>query len=75
MEFLLGLSLIANIFVVIFCITLIKDERKDRQDLLNRLMANDYKEYAVFEARKGVADYEREAKKILSKEQDVFPVD
>jgi hypothetical protein len=75
MEFLLGISLFINLALMFACGCLINSEKDEKRDLLNRLMAKDYKEYAVFEARKGVADYEKDSKKILSKEQDIFPVD
>jgi hypothetical protein len=48
MEFLLGVSLVLNLVIVGFCIFLVKEEKKEKGDLLNRLMAKDYKEYATF---------------------------
>lgn len=44
-------------------------------DLLNRLMARDYKEYAVFEHNKEVLKVESVAQKIMQPEQDVYRVD
>ena len=48
--------------------------RSDNKDLLNRLMAKDYKEYATFEHVKSVAEVETVAKTIMN-DQDVFQVD
>jgi predicted transcriptional regulator YdeE len=49
--------------------------QKEKQDLLNRVMAKDYKEYAVFEHNKDVLKVESVAQKIMQPEQDVYRVD
>jgi hypothetical protein len=53
----------------------IKSLMSDNKDLLNRLMAKNYNEYATFEHVKGVAEVESMAKKIMERDQDVFQVD
>lgn len=72
MEFLLGISLFVNVVIFIGFGVFINAERKifnkEKSDLLNRVMAKDYKEYAVFEAHK------EEQRDVLAPPQDVFPV-
>lgn len=68
MEILIGISLFLNIFLLVSVGLLINSLQTEKKDLLNRLMAKDYKEYAVFEARKEEPEHK------LEPPQDVFPV-
>jgi hypothetical protein len=79
MEILIGIS-----YIVILCIfvafiystnKIVRDLRSVNSDLLNRIMARDYKEYAVFEHNKEVLKVESVAQKIMQPDQDVFRVD
>lgn len=71
MEILIAISLFLNIFLLIAVGLLVNSLQTEKKDLLNRLMAKDYKEYAVFEARK--EEFKQEP--VITEPQDVFPVD
>ncbi len=71
MEILIAISLFLNIFLLIAVGLLVNLLQTEKKDLLNRLMAKDYKEYAVFEARKE----ELKQEPVITEPQDVFPVD
>jgi hypothetical protein len=79
MEILIGISYltIIAIFVAFIYSTnkIVRDLRSVNSDLLNRIMARDYKEYAVFEHNKEVLKVESVAQKIMQPDQDVFRVD
>jgi hypothetical protein len=69
--------ILIGFIVLCFVISLYITERnyyKERGDLLNRLMARDYKEYAVFDAHKEEVKKVKEPKNIFNA-QDAFPVD
>ncbi|MFA5340321.1 MAG: hypothetical protein WC332_00950 [Clostridia bacterium] len=51
-----------------------KTLRVEIKDLLNRLMARTYPEYARFELEKEIIAAPEEKKKSLLEQQDVFPV-
>ena len=70
MEMLIAISLFLNIFLLVSVGLLINSLQNEKKDLLNRLMAKDYKEYAVFEARKEGPQQEY----TLEYPKDVFPV-
>lgn len=70
MEILIAISLFLNIFLLVAVGLLINSLQNEKKDLLNRLMAKDYKEYAVFEARKE----EPQQEYTLEYPKDVFPV-
>ena len=70
MEILIAISLFLNIFLLVSVGLLINSLQNEKKDLLNRLMAKDYKEYAVFEARKEGPKQEY----TLEYPKDVFPV-
>lgn len=67
MEFLLGISLFLNIFILFAVGCLINSLQEEKKDILNRLMAKDYHEYAVFEERK-------EVKPLIQEEQESYQV-
>jgi hypothetical protein len=48
MEFLIGISLFLNIFLLVAVGLLVNSLQTEKKDLLDRLMAKDYKEYATF---------------------------
>lgn len=79
MEILTFIMLFLVITIVGFYVyqtnKLIKGLQVLNSDLLNRLMARDYKEYAVFEHNKEVLKVESVAQKIMQPEQDVYRVD
>jgi hypothetical protein len=70
MEILIAISLFLNIFLLVSVGLLINSLQTEKKDLLNRLMAKDYKEYAVFEARKETPEQDY----TIIPPQDVFPV-
>ncbi len=70
MEILIAISLFLNIFLLVAAGLLINSLQTEKKDLLNRLMAKDYKEYAVFEARKETPEQDY----TIIPPQDVFPV-
>ena len=41
-------SLLLNLVIICVCGFLVKVEKMEKEDLLNRLMARDYREYATF---------------------------
>lgn len=69
------LIVVIGIFVghYLFTQKLVDTIQNEKNDLLNRLMAKDYKEYAVFEHNKSVVEIEKNSKNIME-QQDVFPV-
>ena len=76
--FSLTMCLICAFQFVTFLITtnkIVNGIRDEKKDLLNRLMAKDYKEYAVFEHNKDVLKVESVAQKIMKPDQDVYRVD
>lgn len=80
MEYLFILTILffCVLALVSFVITtnkIVNAVQKEKQDLLNRVMAKDYKEYAVFEHNKDVLKVESVAQKIMQPEQDVYRVD
>jgi hypothetical protein len=68
MEFLLGISLFLNIFILFAVGCLVNSLQEEKKDILNRLMAKDYHEYAVFEASK------EEPKPLIEEEQESYQV-
>jgi hypothetical protein len=79
MEILIGISYLTIIVIFVAFIystnKIVRDLRSVNSDLLNRIMARDYKEYAVFEHNKEVLKVESVAQKIMQPEQEVFKVD
>jgi hypothetical protein len=71
MEFLLGISLFLNIFILFAVGCLVNSLQEEKKDILNRLMAKDYHEYAVFEANKEVRT---EHKPLIEDEQESYQV-
>lgn len=67
MEFLLGVSLFTNVIVLTFVYLFIREERKEKKDLLNRVMAKDYHQYACFEEHK-------EVKPLIEEDQEAYQV-
>jgi Na+-translocating ferredoxin:NAD+ oxidoreductase RnfG subunit len=72
--------------IIIFCVfalitfvittnKIVNAIQKEKNDLLNRVMSKDYKEYAVFEHNKEVLKAETIAQKIMQPDQDVYRVD
>jgi hypothetical protein len=73
MEILIAISLFLNIFLLVSVGLLVNSLQTEKKDLLNRLMAKDYNEYALFEERKVIAENTKDKNEILI-DQDVFPV-
>lgn len=71
----LQIILIIGLMVWLFCNEKRHEEREN--DLLNRIMAKDYKEYAVFEERKLKKPQDAASGQVrdLFNSKDVFPVD
>jgi hypothetical protein len=69
------LVILIGIFIghYIFTQRLVDKLQSEKSNLLNRLMAKDYKEYAVFEHNKSVLEIEKQSKNIMES-QDTFPV-
>ena len=79
MEYLIafGYLIILAVLVAFILSTnkIVRDLRSVNSDLLNRLMAKDYKEYAVFEHNKEVLKVETVAQKLMTPDIDVYRVD
>jgi len=73
MEILIGISTLLNFFLLFACGLMINSLQNEKKDLLDRLMAKDYKEYATFEHLKSAKQAEEEPK-TLFEAQDEFPV-
>lgn len=71
----LQIILVIGFMVWLFCNE--KRHEKIERDLLNRIMAKDYKEYAVFEERKLGKPQDAASGQIrdIFNSRDVFPVD
>ena len=71
-----------TIFYTVFCIIILRQEngalRKEKQDLLNRIMAKNYAEYAQVELTKTQQEADIEQDNVIPKsimvEQDIYPV-
>lgn len=74
MEFLIGTSFLINLLFAVFCLFLLKGERLEKKDLMNRLMAKDYNEYSTFELRKEKKKEIKITDEDLNAEKDVYLV-
>lgn len=52
----------------------IQSLRNQNKDLLNRIMANDYKEYAAIELKKPKVSHEKTPAQVLMSDEEVYPV-
>lgn len=71
MEILIGISVLFNIFIVIMCYFLINSIQVEKKDLLNRLMAKNYQEYATF---KHIEETPKETPVTSIFDEGVYPV-
>lgn len=78
MEVLFGIVVVMFIGHIVLSIILFTSLMNERKDLLNRLMATSYKEYAVFEHNKEVvkADTKIKLETVANNlvENDVIPI-
>ena len=74
MEILVVISFLFNIIVCGWCFCVIKLFQSRENDLLNRLMAKDYKEYANYEHIKQISEPEPPRTFTDAAEDGVYPV-
>lgn len=74
MEFLLGVSLFLNIFILFAVGCLVNSLQEEKKDLMNRIMAKDYNEYSTVELRKEKKKEIKITDEDLNAEKDVYLV-